>query len=305
MAQLIKLQDYISRYEWNVYRYPTQYIRLKQDNWKKLYQEWSNPKEEFEKEPVSSETVKQSRFSKLKRFLKREGQSEEEKLESSTIPYSKTDLKQHYLDNLMNFQLKWATSTVTDTSFMNESYYNDPTLKYFLQRFPDTYLTMYHPIFNIKNAPIDGEILLISPIGIEIIKLVEENQGAYIIASEERTWMLETGRKQSKILSPLIALKRTEKLVRGILHMEGIDFPIEKTVLSRTNSIVSNSEPYKTNIIGNLEYEAWFNHKRKLISPLKSSQLKASEILLGYCQTNSIKRTEWEEDSHPFQVEEV
>ncbi len=40
MAQLVKLYDYISRYEWNTYRYPTQFIRLKQENWKKLYNRW-------------------------------------------------------------------------------------------------------------------------------------------------------------------------------------------------------------------------------------------------------------------------
>ncbi|UJL45111.1 NERD domain-containing protein [Virgibacillus sp. NKC19-16] len=302
MAQLIKLQDYISRYGWDVYRYPTQYIRLKQDNWKKLYEEWSNPEEGTEEEHLSSETMKQSRFSRLKRFLKREVESEEEKKEEHILPYSEAELKQYYLDNLMNFQLKWATSTVTDTSFMNRSYYRDPTLKYFLQRFPDTYLIMYYPIFNIRNTPVDGEILLISPIGIEIIKLVEENQGAYIIASDERAWMLETGSQQSKILSPLIALKRTEKLVRSILRMEAIDFPVQKTVLSRANTIVSNSENYSTKIIGKSEYESWFQQKRKLASPLKSSQLKVSEILLKHCRTTSIKRPEWGEDFHPFPV---
>lgn len=208
MAQLIKMQDYISRYAWNIYRYPTQYIRLKQDNWQKLYQKWSNPEGLIEEEPVSQETTKHSRFSRLKDLLKREPESEEGDQEESTLPYSKSELKQYYLDNLMNFQLKWATSTVTEISFINRHYYGDRTLKYFLQRFPDTYLIMYYPIFHIRNAPVDGEILLISPIGIEIIKLVEEDQGSYIIASDERTWTLETGRKQTKVLSPLIALKR-------------------------------------------------------------------------------------------------
>jgi len=40
MAQLIKLYDYIWRYEWNMYRYPSQYIRLKKDKWKDLHNDW-------------------------------------------------------------------------------------------------------------------------------------------------------------------------------------------------------------------------------------------------------------------------
>lgn len=36
MAQLIKMQDYISRYEQDIYRYPTQFARLKKQQWDKL-----------------------------------------------------------------------------------------------------------------------------------------------------------------------------------------------------------------------------------------------------------------------------
>ncbi|NLY79377.1 MAG: NERD domain-containing protein, partial [Lysinibacillus sp.] len=36
MAQLVKLQDYISRYEIDLTRYPTQYVRLKRTQWDKV-----------------------------------------------------------------------------------------------------------------------------------------------------------------------------------------------------------------------------------------------------------------------------
>ncbi|MFD2761894.1 hypothetical protein [Lentibacillus juripiscarius] len=41
MAQLIKLEDDVSRYEWNMYRYPGQFMRLKQDQWSKLHCLWT------------------------------------------------------------------------------------------------------------------------------------------------------------------------------------------------------------------------------------------------------------------------
>lgn len=40
MAQLIKLQDYISRYEIDLARYPTQFIRLKQNQWERIKYQW-------------------------------------------------------------------------------------------------------------------------------------------------------------------------------------------------------------------------------------------------------------------------
>ena len=36
MAQLIKLQDYVSRYEQDIYRYPSQFIKLKKQQWDKI-----------------------------------------------------------------------------------------------------------------------------------------------------------------------------------------------------------------------------------------------------------------------------
>lgn len=304
MAQLIKLRDYISRYEWNTYRYPSQYIRLKQDNWKKLHSIWSHPDEKMEEEIPPEEKV--SRFSKVKSFLKKDKEQETEKplAEDKVLPDTETELKQYFLDEILRFQLKWATSTVTDTSFMNKSYYKDPLLKYFLQRFPDIYLIMYYPVFNIKKAPVDGEIVLISPVGIEIIYLLEDNPEAVIMAGDERTWTLEIDSHHTKILSPMISLKRTEQIVRSILNSADVEYSIKKTVLSRKNNIVFSNEPYNTSIIGEKDYKEWFENKRKLQSPLKSNQLKAAEALLKHCQTTSVKRPEWEEDTNDFSFQD-
>lgn len=295
IAQLIKLQDYVSRYEWNAYRYPTQYIRLKQDNWQKLHYLWRNP-EENPKELESEETV--STFAKWKAFITRGivQEEEEEENKEEVLPQTEEQLKHYFLDSLYPLQLKWASSTVTDVSFMDRAFEKDAQLKYLLQRFPDTYLVMYYPIFFIKNTPIDGELILISPIGIEIIYLLEEPENIKIFAGNDRTWGKELNGIESKILSPLFALKRTEQIVKRILASENIEFPIKKTVLSKSNDIVCYTEPYNTKIIGKREYDAWFTAKRKLVSPLKNRQLKVIDTLLKHCQTTSVKRPEWEEN---------
>ncbi|MFA1820268.1 NERD domain-containing protein [Virgibacillus oceani] len=305
LAQLIKLQDYISRYEWDAYRYPSQYIRLKKDQWEKLHHLWENPEKEPEKREEESE--QESALTRIKSVFKRNKESPfplEEMESEEKLPETEQELKQHFLDKLLHFQLKWATSTVTDASFMDKTYYTDPVLKYFLQRFPDTYLIMFYPIFSIKNAPVDGEIIMISPLGVEIIYLAEAEEEATIMAGDERTWLIETEKEQRKLLNPLISLKRTEKIIRSIFHAEKHDFDIQKTILSRVNPIVFAQEPYQTKIVGKQQYEKWFQEKRQLDSPLKSNQLKASEALLKFCQTTSVKRPEWEEDTDDFRFTE-
>ncbi len=42
MAQLVKLLDYVSRYENDLSRYPTQYIRLKTSQWKRMKIQWEH-----------------------------------------------------------------------------------------------------------------------------------------------------------------------------------------------------------------------------------------------------------------------
>lgn len=299
IAQLIKLKNYISRYDWNTYHYPSHFIRLKQENWKKQYEAWeaSEAKDGNAEKASNPGDGMPSIFSRWRTLIsKNRFIAPEKRIEEGFLPATRDELKQHFLNKLFPMQLKWASSTVREQSFLAEAYTEDNVLKYLLQRFPDTYLLMYYPIFSIQQAPIDGEIILISPVDIEIIYLLEPAQETMIMASNERTWTVNTRDNTKKILSPLIALKRTEQIVNSILGKNEIDFPVHKSVVSRNSTLLFSNEPFQTSFIGKNDYESWFQEKRKLISPLKNRQLKAAELLLSHCQTISVKRPEWEED---------
>lgn len=294
MAQLIKLRDYISRYEEDIYRYPAQYIRVKHENWKKLYRLWGIERDEQAATEESGHRI----FTKWKQVFKHH--ETEAKQKEYALPATERELKQYFLDRLFPFQLKWASSTVMNVSFMDRNVESDPTLQYLLQRFPDTYFVMYYPVFKVQNTSIDGEIIFISPMGIEIIYLLENGYDT-IYAVDNRTWMLSSEHEQKTFVSPLIALKRTEKIIKSILKKQDMEFPVNKTVLSRTNRIRLVNESYNLHIIDKSSYEQWFQEKRQFISPLKSRQLKTAEIFLRQCQTTSVKRPEWEEeDSNGF-----
>jgi len=301
MAQLVKMYDYISRYESNPFHYPTQYIQLKKENWRKLNDLWVNESIENQSKPKSNDQ-KTSKFSFNPFSKKNKVKEEVEQQPEHYLPKTKKELTQYFLNQLFPFQIKWATSTLSQVSFIDESVQNDLNLKFFLQRLPDIYLLMYYPIFSVKNVPMEGEIILISPIGIEIIVVLEKAPDAIIVLNDDRTWLVEEEEQSTKIISPLIKLKRTEQIVKSILKKYSIPFSIHKTVLSMTNNFLYATEPYQVNIVGRREFKRWHDQKRMLSSPLKSDQLKAMDALLTHCQTTAVRRPEWEEESRANEI---
>lgn len=282
MAQLIKLQDYVSRYETDPFRYPAQFIRLKKENWKKMRHLWStySPEDRLER---------YEEYQNLEAFVFRNG-----------VPRTEMELKQYFLDGMYPFQLKWASRTIREMSFLDDIYKGDETLKYFLQRFPDTFLLMYAPIFRLKKAPVEGDHIMIHPQGIYCVKVLERDSGAKIIAGDDRTWHQEHELVRSEFLSPLLSLKRTYRIVRNILQVYEIDLPIKQLVLAPNHTIEAQSEPYATEYVGANEYHQWFDRMRGYISPIKSVQLKAMRALLNHSQRTSIKRPEWDDEDDMF-----
>lgn len=300
MGQLIKLEDYISRYQRDVFHYPGQYIRLKQENWKKMIQMWekriSEPEEEDTEEPEQKFP-----FINFKQFFNRRKEIDVEEAETSQLPKTKEELKQQFLDMLFPFQLNWASSTISEMSFLDKSYQENLTLKYFMQRFPDTFLFMYHPIFQLKNASVDADIIMITPVSIEIIQLLERPSDQHFIAEDGRTWFVEENNVRKKIISPMISIRRTEKIVKSILAVNSLNIPVNNVVLSRTNHIQFYLEPYQTSFVGKDQHEQWLQGKRNFVSPLKHNQLKVAEALLSFSDTVAVNRPEWnQQDQEEF-----
>ncbi|KON86690.1 hypothetical protein AF332_07710 [Sporosarcina globispora] len=320
MGQLIKLQDYVSRYQQDIFVYPSRFVRLKKQQWEKWHKAWEtneafNPESGLQYTASTAEWPEEEKkplIGKIKGLLKREknveleendGAGNEEKKEEDVLEFKASfavrpetieNLKHQFLDQLYRFQLKWATSTLTEKSFPDKYYFYDEKLKYFLQRYPDTYLVMYNPIFLLKKAPVETETLVISPTEVWCISFLEEEDSAVFSGSKDRFWTKKGKDKERKVLNPLLALNRTEKIVRKIFEIHSIELPIKKAVLSRNGYIDYPAAPADVQLIEKRTYDQWFQTMRSQRSPLKHAQLKGAQALLQYCQTASVKRLEWE-----------
>ncbi|SEO83811.1 Nuclease-related domain-containing protein [Amphibacillus marinus] len=307
MGQLIKLENYVSRYEQDMFHYPAQYVRLKRTNWDKLKYDWENKQAPIMIETEESLAANEVKAKRWTRFFNRSSTEEEDgtvDINNHNLPQTEVQLKQFFLDSLLQFQLKWASTTMREMSFIDQQYQHNLVLKYFLQRFPDTYLFMYNPVFKLKKASIDTDIIMITPVEIYVIKLLELPSSQVIIAGDERTWFTEDQNVRSKLLSPLLSLKRTYKVIQSVLNHAELDIPVHRVVLSRTNQIDFNIEPYQTQFIDRDRHEAWLTKQRQFISPLKHKQLKVAEALVACSDTLSVSRPEWErQDNENFNFE--
>jgi hypothetical protein len=320
MAQLMKLQDYISRYELDTYRYPSQFVRLKKQQWEKWKESWEQGELLFHEESVqeTKDPEKKSLISKVGGLFKRRGKEEEDDdlaeleldlppseedpemdLKITELPSTEEELKHLFLDQLFHFQLRWASSTLTEKSYVDNSYMSDERLMYFLKRFPDNIFLLYYPVFKFKNAPMEMDIILLTPTEIWCLTFLEEEDGAAYIGTQERFWQKKSGDSDMKVLNPMISLNRMESVIFSIMKHAEAELPIKKGIISRNGYVDYQTSPHNLHLIDKRSHEGWFEKMRASHSPIKNVQLKLARGLLDFCQSTSFKRSGWHADYNP------
>jgi hypothetical protein len=313
LAQLIKLQDYITRYEADIYRYPNQYIRLKKQQWNTYQEMLRNPVDIKSPSPNAHTEVTSSKdgrlISLMKSFRKKEQEDEsftvnilnvdnehEEEWELPRVTGSKTaeESKQQFLDSILPLQLKWASSTIREMSYLQKNYKREWLLKYFLQRFPDTFFVMYKPIFLVKQAPVELEIILITPNEIMVLYYMEEQEESVVLGNNDRFWSIREREKERKIVNPTISLNRMGAIIKNILPLYDVSLPVTKLLLHPKGYIDITDGPADVQVVDKRTYAKWFEKMRANKLPLKHSQLKAAGALLSHCQSTYIDRPEWQ-----------
>lgn len=325
MAQLIKLQDYISRYEIDLARYPTQFIRLKQNQWERIKYQWQTGEaiERWEHiEEEVKEEKKKSLFQKLFPFKKEVEviEEEQEDIEKVTIsndwaveensyqeddttlifepnlvytPKTLEELKKMFIDQFFHFQMKWASSTLREKSYVDPKFMRDTLLRSMLQTLPDNYLVFYYPILRVKKAPIELDVIIMTPTECLCITVLEQESQAVYIANSERFWLKKVGKNEKKVLSPLIQLNRMEKVIEQIFQQNHIELPIRKVLLTRNGYIDYPGTMYGVSFVDKRKFPEWMGQLARSVSPMKHMQIRGAQAILNTVQTTSFHRDIW------------
>lgn len=320
MAQLVKIQDYTSRYQIDLARYPTQFVRLKQNQWERTKREWEQGEtvatwehEEEEEEQRSSFLTRLFKRQKGEKTIEEPVEGDEELLasedeipdEATTLtfnpkivyaPQSVKELRQMFMNQFFHFQLKWASSTLREKSYVDPKFLRDAFLRKALLSLPDTYLVFYYPIVQIKKAPIELDIIIMTPTEcLCITKLANEDQAVYV-ADGDRFWTKKVGKRDTRMLNPMINLQRTESIVEQILKQEGITLPIKKILLSPNGYFDYPGVPFNTKLVDKRSFHEWFEQLQRAASPMKHMQMRAAQALLSQTQVTSFNRNIWDEE---------
>lgn len=322
MAQLVKLQDYVSRYQIDLTRYPTQFVRMKKSQWEKVKTQWETGEEvqTWEHMDLTDEEPKTNFVSKLKKILPTKRNKEEEQFfhdeeedlhteleeeeafeeksfefEPSFIykPTSIEELKNMFIEQFFYSQIKWASSTIREKSYVDPKYFRDNLLKTFLQRLPDNLLIFYYPIIQVKKAPVELDIIILTPIECFLITVIEQEDQAVFVGNSSRFWIKKVGKTDKKVLNPLIQLDRMEKIVQSLFAANNVEFPVRKILLSRNGYIDYPEVSFGVQFVDKREYPTFFNYLRRTPSPLKRMQLEAAKVILNNVQTISYLRDIW------------
>ncbi|WP_228548259.1 nuclease-related domain-containing protein [Sporosarcina obsidiansis] len=325
MAQLVKLVDYVSRYENDLTRYPTQFIRLKRYQWKRIKNQWEHGFDQFEEQAATmlEDTQEDAKWYSLlfKKWRKRrdddfvdeeadEGPDEEVETDLtfqaaiSERPSSMEQLKKSYSEQLFQFQLKWASSTLYDRSRVDPKFFSDSLLKQLTQRLPDSFLLFYYPIVKVNKAPIELDIVLLSPTACYCITVLEDERMAAYIGSSDRFWLKKFGEQELKVLNPSIALNRMEKVISSFFNGAKVELPIKKLIISRNGYIDYPGTPYEITCIDRKTYDQWLTQLSKNPSPMKHTQFKAAQSILDYAETTAMSRLFDAEESAEEPIEE-
>ncbi len=323
MAQLVKLQDYISRYQMNLTRYPTQFVRLKKSQWERVKHQWLSGEEIPEWEHIENDDEMQlpkKGFSLFKIFTFKKQEQEEEDIEKIDVSneldnqeddiqdeettlffepkivyYPKTleELKRMFFDQFFQFQIKWASSTLREKSYVDPKFMRDTLLRNLLQRLPDSYLVFYYPILKVKKAPVELDIVLLTPTECICITVVEEENLAVYVGNSDRFWTKKVGKFDKKMLNPMIQLNRMESIISQLFTNNGVEMPIRKVLLSRNGYFDYLGSIYNMQFIDKREFPNWLQQIKRSTSPMKRMQMHAAQTILQSVQTTSFNRDIW------------
>ena len=328
MAQLVKLQDYISRYQIDLARYPTQFIRLKKGQWDRVKYQWQSGSAIQRWEHIETgeeEIVEKPKFTFLRKFFparsvkEAEVEPEEEDIESVDVtneligddyfpeeettlnfepnmvynPKTFEELKKVFIDQFFHFQMKWASSTLREKSYVDPKYMRDTLLRSMLQTLPDNYLVFYYPILRVKKAPIELDILIMTPTECICVTVLEQEDQAVFVGNSERFWMKKVGKNEKKLLNPMIQLSRMETIVAQLFAQEGVEIPIKKVLLTRNGYIDYPGAAYGVQFVDKRKFPEWMQHLKKTASPMKHMQIRAAQTILKTVQTTSFNRDIW------------
>lgn len=297
-------------------RYPSQFTRMKRERWYYVKSQWQQQQVENKREHQMNDEVEDDWFeeqsnifsqalNRVRAFYQKRTSPFEREADlvvketssEANLPPTLEALREHFLEEIFQSQLRWASSSLVDVSTLHPRYQYDEWLRFFALRLPDNYFLMYKPVFFIKNAPIELEIMLISPTELSCITILEGQEHSVFEATSERFWIEYVDKTRKKRLSPFVSLGHMTGVVSQLMKDANLSFPIRKVVLAPMSVIDNKVQGAKVDFVDKRNFQAWHEKLQRHPSPLKKDQVLTAQALLKHCHIVASSREEADEES--------
>lgn len=258
MAQLIKINQCVSRYQHNFRLYANRYHWLKQRRGQEWKQNWEN------------------HLSHIKTY----GGVDDNEDKKSWF---------HDFENwLFEKQIEWSTRTAYEQSQLPESIREECWLKRIVHGINDVSFLMFQPVLLTKSGSVQLDSLLISNDTISCIHPVSGAYGAVFRPVSQRQWkIIADGGNIRTIINPLISLRRSQAVVSSFLKKNELSgFNVTSVVYAPECYIEDpGTGSYEAEFVDRRNELSWFQKVDQHSLLMKREQVDCVEQLLIHCET--------------------
>ncbi|STO07687.1 NERD domain-containing protein [Exiguobacterium aurantiacum] len=265
MAIPIKIFDVISKYERNVL---DQYNR---------YQEY-----------VESDTARLQRLHELNRLNPPEVIEFEnpwwkfwrrvERIELEPTPLTDTQFQAMLTARRRIQKLQFACEGATEADVPMLAFLREYGYRRMLLEWNEKHFFMYRPVVNWNGATVELSHLIIGPSHIYMVEWLDGDRSIYHI-SKEKTWVHQPLKgENNRVVNPLIALTRTEEIVRQFLP--SYDGVFQKVTVAPNGYFDHVPTSSTTQFVSRSDYDQWMRQVNGRAPIVKAQQIRDVATLL-------------------------
>lgn len=175
-------------------------------------------------------------------------------------------------------KLQFACEGATEHDMPFLAFLKDGSYRMMLSEWNDQHFFMYRPVIEWSGATVELSHIIIGPSHLYVVEWLEGDRSIYHI-SKEKTWIHQPLKgENTRVINPLIALTRTEEMVRQFLP--SYDGVIQKVAVAPKGYFDHMPETRSTHFISRSDYEQWMKQVNTRAPIVKAQQIREVAKLL-------------------------
>jgi len=265
MAIPIKIFDVISKYERDMLDQYNRYLEYVESDTARILRLQENNR------LVSPEVIKMD--NPWWKFWRRT-----ERIELEPIPLSEQQVQELLTKRRHIQKLQFACEGAREADLPHLAFLRDYAYRCMRTEWNERHFCLYRPVVEWNGATVELCHVIVGPSHLYLVEWLEGDRSIYHI-SKEKTWIHQPLKgENTRVINPLIALSRSEELIRQILpNYDGV---IQRVVVAPNAYFDHLPEQRTTAFIGRGEYAQWMKQVNGRAPIVKAQQIRDMATLL-------------------------